>query len=293
MIVIGFNREGKAGAMAEMKSLDWLNADDEKRDAAVFVMPHLDYESQLMAIIELLSSHRRAEERIDAEIERAEGFARSAPSEHATDLWIEHVYQSTYQAAAHSMAAIGMIAPLMESIFDHTFREIGHLAKELPPLTKHRRLGVPDENKKKWDCHWAMNEKDKWRKDVCNGILQLADATGLMRNLPPEFSRTLAALFAYRNKMFHCGFEWPVEERKRFEKKLRNSDWPREWFANSTSNNEPWVYYMSSIFVDHCLAVTGGIITGIGHFCFERVEDGSLQIGCSEPMPVWIEKDLL
>lgn len=279
--------------MTEMESLSWLNIDDEQRDAAVFVMPHLDYESQLIAIVELLSSHRRAEEEIDAKIKRAEGCARRARSEHATDLWIEHLYQSSYQAAAHSMAAIGMIAPLVESIFDHTFREIGRLTENCPPLSEHHRLGVSNADEKKWNCRWVADEKNKWRKNVVGGVVQLADATGLVRNLPPEFERTLSALVAYRNKMFHFGFEWPVEGRRDFEKRLCASGWPAEWFSNSTSNNELWIYYMSSVFIDHCLAVTGEIITGIGHFCSERARDGSLRIGCSEPMPGWMKKDLL
>ena len=49
-----------------------------------------------------------------------ESLARRTPGEHAVNMWIEKVHQSIYQGAAHSMAAVGMIAPLVESVFGHT-----------------------------------------------------------------------------------------------------------------------------------------------------------------------------
>ena len=40
-----------------------------------------------------------------------------------------------------------------------------------------------------------------------------------VKYLPDDLEPTLSALFAYRNAMFHSGFEWPRKELERFEKK--------------------------------------------------------------------------
>ena len=64
---------------------------------------------------------------------------------------------------------------------------------------------------------------------------------------------TLAALFAYRNKMFHNGFEWPMKERHKFSEEIQRRGWPPEWFKKSTSGDQPWIFYMSADFIQHCL----------------------------------------
>ena len=46
----------------------------------------------------------------------------------------------------------------------------------------------------------------KTKKDLVAGILQLCDATGLVKKLPSDLEVTLSALFIYRNRMFHDGF---------------------------------------------------------------------------------------
>ena len=40
--------------------------------------------------------------------------------------------------------------------------------------------------------------------------------------MPDDLETTLAALFSYRNEMFHFGFEWSTKELERFER----SRWP-------------------------------------------------------------------
>ena len=277
---------------SNMGIINWLNTEDERRDAAVLLMPRLDYESQLIAVVGLLDSHRQAEKKIEARIKKMESLARRTPGEHAVDMWIEKVHQSIYQDAAHSMAAVGMIAPLIESVFDHTFQEIGRLAIGLPPLTTHYRL--QNVKRETWDCHWVLNKDGKWSPSLVKGMVQLLDAIDLKAHLPEALAEklapTLSALFAYRNKMFHCGFEWPVKEREKFQAELSASGWPTDWFSKSETDNRPWMFYMSQTFIDHCLTMSGEIIGAIGGFCLERANDGSLPVGGSEPMPAWMKE---
>ncbi len=88
-------------------------------------------------------------------------------------------------------------------------------------------------------------------------------------HLPSDLGRTLAALFAYRNKMFHWGLEWPLDERQRFVRRIRDEKWDT-WFVMSTSGDHPWIIYMSRGFVDHCLDTIDRTIDGIGAYDRER-----------------------
>lgn len=278
----------------EQTIIDWLNADDPTRDAASLVMPHLDYESQLIAILELLRHQRQAEEVVDREIDKLKKFAERTRDEHAIDEWIAHISQHTYHAAAHSMAAVGMIAPFIESLFYHAFRGIEHAMTKTHQLPfQHERWQRPAEDQ--WDCRYVW-KNGRRNRDLVRGVMQLADAIGLSPHLPTQIEHTMSALFEYRNKMFHFGFEWPMEERRRFDRRLRESQWPADWFSKSTAAGDPWVFYMSSQFIDHCLTTAGGIITAIGRFCAPRLyslEDGSLAINSEpfdpDPTPNWTE----
>ena len=128
----------------EQGIFDWLNADDPTRDAAGLVMPHLDYESQLIAILELLRHQRQAEEVVGREIDKLKKFAERTRDEHAIDEWIAHISQHTYHAAAHSMAAVGMIAPFTESVFYHAFRGIERAMTKTDQLPfQHERCSDP------------------------------------------------------------------------------------------------------------------------------------------------------
>src|SRR5207248_2198413 len=71
---------------------------------------------------------------------------------------------------------------------------------------------------------------------------------------------------AYRNKMFHLGFEWPMEERLSFEKAIADSKWTGGWFVKSTSGDSPWIFYMSKEFITHCLATIDKVLDAFGEF---------------------------
>jgi hypothetical protein len=91
----------------------------------------------------------------------------------------------------------------------------------------------------------------------------LAEATGPISHLPNDLEPTLQARFGYRNKMFHKGFEWPVKERTNFERRIPEEGWPPEWFAEATTDEAPWIFYLTDTFIDHCLSIDQ-IIEGLG-----------------------------
>ena len=206
---------------SNMGIINWLNTEDERRDAAVLLMPRLDYESRLIAVVGLLDSHRQAEKKIEARIKKMESLARRTPGEHAVYMWIEKVHQSIYQDAAHSMAAVGMIAPLIESVFDHTFQEIGRLAIGLPPLTTHYRLQTV--KRETWDCRLVLNKDGKWSPSLVQGVVQLLDAIDLKAHLPEALAEKLAptlsfpppALRTRRADFRHRALQWNHAARTR------------------------------------------------------------------------------
>lgn len=250
----------------------------ERDMACIVALPDLDYNSQLIAIRTLLDLHRKAEAAHTAEIRKAEQFARTPVRTRSSDPfvaaleddfreqnWIDHLHCSVYHDAAHSMAAVGLIAPFVESIFFLSFRSIQReMAKRSLRLNEHERWQRSTDDR--WDCHYVW-KNGRRQRDLVEGIVQLVDAVAMKALMPGDLEHTLSALFAYRNKMFHFGFEWPLEERRRFDRQL--SRWPEDWFSKATSGGAPWVFYMSPTFVAHCLGRTEQIISGIGRFCKE------------------------
>ena len=205
-----------------------------------FPLEEFNHGAQLVAIRRLLYRQRRADRELSDRLEEADGVARRTrgrANEHAVDAWVELAEMSCYQDAAHSMAAVGMIAPLIESAFRAALRSI---ESNLP--------------------QWGLAEN----------IVKRVAETGMKEYMPADLDQMLSALFAYRNKMFHGGFEWSSEELRKFERDLDGNGWPSDWFSTATSNGKPWMFYMTSAFVDHCLDMAERIIGGIQQFCWNR-----------------------
>ncbi len=165
------------------------------------------------------------------------------------------------------MAAVGMLAPLFESILCQSFSGIRRsFETNSIPFSSHLRWKLI--TKKQWDCHFVFTQSGGKEKNLVKGVLQLADATGLTVHLPNDFGPTLQALFEYRNKMFHFGFEWPTVERERFQK--RTADWPSDWFRMATSDHKPWIFYLTDTFIHHCLTIIDNVLSGVGVFARDK-----------------------
>ena len=208
----------------ESENLDWP------------LLHGLDYDAQFRAIRSLLFRQERVDRELSDKIEEVGEFAaqaRGTANERAVDEWVDLLHDSCYQDAAHSMAAVGMIAPFIESVFRQAFQRIG---EELP------------------------------QRNLAKNITARIDRVGMGEYMPDDLKPTLSALFAYRNKMFHNGFEWPVEVRRGFEQRLDTSGWPSEWFSHAAIGGKRWMFYMSPEFIEHCVDRIGQIVEGIERF---------------------------
>jgi hypothetical protein len=176
---------------------------------------------------------------------------------------IEHYHSSGYQDAAHSMATVAVLAPFFESMFKQAFPGIRKWLEreDRMPATNHSRWRMPLE--KQWDCQFVSTGKNR---SIVAGIFELSTASGLAADLPSDLNATLSALFAYRNRMLHLGVEWPEKERNAFATTIAEQHWPQEWFSHWTSDGKPFMFYLTSTYVDHCLKAINGIIPGIGKF---------------------------
>lgn len=226
-----------------------------------------DIDAQLIAIRGLLHRNCQEDQKVKDEIKQIEEHAQQLNgirADSAIDEWVDRIHHSAYQDAAHSMAALGMLAPLIETVFYQCFRGIGN--QFYPgdhPSQEHERWRAT--HAIQWDCRMFVSGNRR-EKNVVRGILQLADAVGLKGRLPSDLEPTLSALFDYRNKMFHCGFEWPVEERNRFVRRMRDENWPSDWFIQLTTDGKPWIFYLSDKFIEHCLSTVDQALDAIGAF---------------------------
>lgn len=165
------------------------------------------------------------------------------------------------------MAAVGMLAPIIESILCQSFRGIRRsFETNSIPFSSHPRWKLT--TNEKWDCHYVFSQSGGKKRNLVKGILQLANATGLTAHLPNDFGPTLQALFEYRNKMFHFGFEWPTFEREQFHKRI--ADWPSDWFSLATSDHKPWIFYVTDTFINHSFNIIDSVLAGVGAFARDK-----------------------
>ena len=206
-------------------------------------MDGLNYDYGFHAMRAMLDRMNQDRFELQHQIREAEDVARRTRGQHnefAVDHLIELSEYSGFQDAAHSMAAVGMIAPFVESFFREAFREFD----------------------KKWQ-----------RGDMVRNLLNSIPEMGLGKYMPEDLEVTLTALFEYRNKMLHNGFEWPREVRESFDQRLEHSGWPVGWFSRATIGDESRMFYMTDTFIEHCVGTIQNIAIGFEKLRRDRMRE--------------------
>lgn len=238
------------------------------RDLATLLIHHVDYESQLVAFKEQLGRHREQEDHLYSQIKDLETESKesskliaSFPSYDRDEL----CHRSVYQDAAHSMAAVGMLAPFFESVFQQVFHGLRiFIQDEVTPMPAHPRfMGAITDHC--WDCRYFLLDGKLKRGGIVRGIDDLSSAVGLTPYFTPSLMNVLEALFSYRNKMFHLGFEWPINERANFNNRILNENWDN-WFSMATSDGKPWIFYMTQTFISKCIQEIDELLSAVGRF---------------------------
>lgn len=239
----------------------------DDREHGHFLLETIDLDAQLLAIRAMLRRNRNADEQLYQDIKDLDARARQAKGAHAdhlVDLTVDEMHRSVYQSAATSAAAVGALAPLLESFFVEIFgsyrEQYGtQLSTGLAPTRP------VTENYDPWNPYFYFGSHGP-RPEVGLGIIQLAAATGLAQHLPPDHREVIEALFLYRNKMLHRSFEWPLTERHAFQRVVAEKRWPAAWFSQATSGGEPWVIYMTDEFIDRCITFLDQLLEGAGAY---------------------------
>lgn len=238
------------------------------RDVALFALKDRDLEAQLIAIKSLLRRNAEADRAVSEELRGLDEHIRTYAGDdddyqrHLEDSWVDALQGSVFQDAAHSMAAVGMLAPCLESLFVGIFQAIRSVNESAQRSDDRRSKAAQDQY---WNPQIYIDAKES-REDLVAGIAQLSVSTGLPSYLPQDYRKTLAALFGYRNNMFHNGFEWPPEVRTKFATRMKAENWPSDWFEKAETNNQPWIFYMSPSFVEHCLTTIEQVLEGVGSY---------------------------
>ena len=254
----------------EFADQDSSSFDVSNRDLALGLFGERDLEAQLLAITGLLSRNQQDDEALEAKINqldkdiRANPYRRSMAAMRLEDEWLDSLHHSVFQDAAHSMAAVGMLAPFVESLFVSIFHVLRKYEKNNSESSRDDPRIAASDNEF-WDPHFAFDKRGR-RRDLVDGIGQLARSTGLSEFLPSGYDKMLTALFAYRHRMFHLGFEWPEEERIRFDRRVQSGELPAEWFRKATRGDRPWIFYLSQEFILHCLNAIDEVLDGVGAY---------------------------
>ncbi|MET3600725.1 hypothetical protein [Martelella mangrovi] len=108
---------------------DWDSLLD-KRDYIHTLIDHVEWDAQLRAIRLLLGRNRKSREEASEFIKRDGEELKSykgSHHDHYVDQHVDLIHDSIYEDAAESMAAIGMIAPMVESILCQAMAALGYM----------------------------------------------------------------------------------------------------------------------------------------------------------------------
>ena len=258
----------------EFADQDSSSFDVSNRDLAMHLIGEPDLEAQLLAITGMLFRNQQEDEALAAKIKQLDEDVRAYARGNAMyrvyleDQWIDALHGSGFQDAAHSMAAVGMLAPFIESLFVSIFGVLREY-EQSDNVASCNEPRINASQNEFWDPRFVFNRGGRSRGIVA-GIEQLAGTTGLSEYLPSGYVKMLSALFKYRHKMFHLGFEWPMPERIKFDNHVQTGKWPAEWFRKATRDDRPWIFYMSDEFITHCLNTIDAVLEGVGAYFRER-----------------------
>jgi hypothetical protein len=263
----------------------------DDRDYLYRLVSTIDWDAQLEAIRAVLGQHRHSADGVNAKIKALEETARTYEGphhDHVVDEHVDAIWRSSYSDAAITLSALGMIVPMIESVFAQTFNSLGvkYITKGIAPPA-HRRWERAREHPEGWNAQWYFG-KDQHRVDIVSGLPQLCEAAGVAAYLQPDNLDWIVALLTYRNRMFHGGFEWAIPQREKFMTLVEKRGWDR-YFTWSTSGGEPWIFYLRDEVIDSLPDRMFSILSGLGRFT--KALPYKLMSDPLEEVPTGLRKD--
>jgi len=161
-----------------------------QRDHALFLVGERDLDAQLIAIRGVLRRHREAVNQVAEDKKKLDSHIRAYAGDdqeyqmHMEDQWGDTLHGTVFQDAAHSMSAVGMLAPFVESLFASIF----HGLRERAPGDAASDPRAKATRAQYWNPQIVFG-KDGPRDDIVAGIEQLATSTGLQPYLSGGFAK--------------------------------------------------------------------------------------------------------
>jgi len=246
------------------------------RDHAHALLGDIDLDAHLLAIRQALGQHRRAEQQLQAELDRLVEDARSANgawAQRLVDIRVDLLHGSVYQDAAHSAAAVALLAPLLEAVFTRLFEAIGRQGWPRDAGERRRRADkLADPDARFWDAQAYFPRRGEPTTNVLLGPGQLAEEAGLQAELPADTWKVFDAIMNYRNFTLHNGLEWPPAKRAEFDVMVADKGWPSEWFTRSTSDRRTWIIYLSVDLIQRTLSLVDDVLDAAGRFAARNIE---------------------
>ena len=179
-----------------------------------------------------------------------EASTRIDLSDREVDDVISIFYDAGFAELARSHAFICTIAAFLESLFSLSLPKVGSgfrgtLIKDHPRVVRFA-TSTPS--------FWDPRKPKKDQSGIAVRIGDILAGAGLASYFGSDFGRLTKAIYAYRNKMVHNGYEWDLEERLDFEAQINKEGWSG-WFATATSGSEPWFFTMTPSFCEACLSL--------------------------------------
>lgn len=228
----------------------------------------IDWDAQLEAVRVLFRRHREWSDAVSANIARLKEEAETYRGPHHDQIVDEHVdamFRSTYSDGVINLSAMGVIVPMIETVFSQSFHSLGakYAVTGLTP-PDHERWRRAGEDANRWNCQWRFGRRGP-KQDITVGLPQLSEAAGLTPFLPEGMMDWIVALLTYRNRMFHGGLEWSIEQRDQFEKLIEERGWDR-YFTSARSSDRPWIFYLRDEIMDDMPNQMGALLDGFGRF---------------------------
>ncbi len=247
-------------------------------------------EYELRAVKDLIHSLFEKEAKIIYEIRYSENaIATQGGNDFQVDEHIDLLHYSGYLDSACSHAAVGALAPFFEGFFVRECQWLRslHLRGDisLSENSNERWKGfVKDEF---WNPRMVFND-GKYRKELASGLLQIIDALAIRNRFPEKLPEIIGPLFYFRNKVFHNGYEWPIEQRTAFVKAIRERKWD-DYFDRSTSGGEPKMFYPKKSFLNESISMAEEMVVHINKLNDEMIQRGLEQANSEENVRLFEE----
>jgi hypothetical protein len=189
---------------------------------------------------------------------------RSNLSEAEVQDVISIFYDSGFSDLARSHAFICSITAFLESLFVLCLPQVGVIFKgQLDP--NHARV-------QRYNCHpasfWDPRKITADRDGIVARIDDILTASGLFSSFPSDATHLMNAAFGYRNEMVHNGYEWPLDNRIKFQLRVSSESWS-DWFTNATTGSDPWFFTVTELFHDQCLILCDQTVSAFEQLLYQ------------------------